>query len=116
MEKDMEKMKAALILKRAQKQILDDPLSIRDKSFPEQDAFVCDPSQRLAALCTRRAGKTTALALRFIRTMMQYPGSTCRYIALTRDSAKEILWPILQEINDRLKLGAVFLEGSLTMI
>src|SRR5262249_11820142 len=65
---------------------------------------------------TRRAGKTTALALKFIRTMLQYPNSTCRYIALTRDSAKEIMWPVLQAINDRFKLGATFLEGSLTMI
>lgn len=115
MENDFEKMKAALILKRAQKQIQDDPLSIRDGTFPEQDRFVCDSSQRLAALCTRRAGKTNALALRFIRAMKRYPGATCRYIALTRDSAKEIMWPVLHEVNDRFKLGATFYEGNLSM-
>jgi len=38
-----------------------------------------------------------------------------RYIALTRDSAKDIMWPVLQEMNDRFHLGAVFTEFNLTM-
>lgn len=92
-----------------------DPFSIRDESFPAQDLFVNDPSQFIAALCTRRAGKTNALAFRFMRTMRKYPGSTSRYIALTRDSAKEIMWPVLQEINDRFKLNATFTESNLSM-
>ncbi|MGH7889902.1 MAG: hypothetical protein ACRENF_05055, partial [Thermodesulfobacteriota bacterium] len=90
--------------------------SVRDAEFPQQDAFVTDTSRFLAALCTRRAGKTNALAFRFVRTMRKYPGSTSRYIALTRDSAKEIMWPVLKELNDRLNLGATFLEGSLSMV
>lgn len=92
------------------------PEVIRDAEFPEQDAFVQDASQFIAALCTRRAGKTNALALRFVRTMRANPGSTSRYIALTRDSAKEIMWPVLHEVNDRYKLGATFLEGNLSMV
>lgn len=91
-----------------------DPLSIRDLNFPEQDKFVNDNSQFLAALCTRRAGKTNALAIRFIRTMMEYPGSLSRYIALTRDSAKDIMWPVLQEIDERFKLNATMTESNLT--
>lgn len=91
-----------------------DPLSIRDLNFPEQDKFVNDNSQFLAAICTRRAGKTNALALRFIRTMMKYPGSLSRYIALTRDSAKDIMWPVLQEIDERFKLNATMTESNLT--
>src|SRR4051812_33050629 len=90
--------------------------AIEDKRFAEQNAFVQDRSQFLAALCTRRAGKTNALALRFVRTMRANPGSTSRYIALTRDSAKEIMWPVLHEVNDRFALGATFLEGNLSMI
>ncbi len=92
-----------------------DPLAIRDESFPEQDAFVNDRSQFLAAICTRRAGKTNALAIRFLRTMKEYPNSMSRYIALTRDSAKDIMWPVLQEMDDRFSLGAHFTEHNLTM-
>jgi len=92
------------------------PSVVEDKTFPEQDAFVQDKAQFIAALCTRRAGKTNALALRFVRTMRSNPGSTSRYIALTRDSAKEIMWPVLHEVDERFKLGAVFLEGNLSMV
>lgn len=88
---------------------------IRDLSYPNQDKFVLDDSQFVTALCTRRAGKSTGLGLRFVRTMLKYPGSSCPYIALTRESAKNIMWPILIEINDRFKLGAVFTESNLTM-
>ena len=88
---------------------------IQDTSFPQQDAFVQDKSQFVAALCTRRAGKTNALALRFFRTMKEYPGSLSRYIALTRESAKDIMWPVLQEMNERFNLGAELTESNLTM-
>lgn len=84
-------------------------------TFPAQDLFIEDHSQFIAALCTRRAGKTSALAVRFKRTMDKYPGSLCRYIALTRDSARDIMWPVLQEMNDANNWGAEFLETTLTM-
>lgn len=85
------------------------------KLFPEQDAFVNDTSQFLAALCTRRAGKTNALALKFYNAMMRHPGSMSRYIALTRDSAKDIMWPVLDEMNERFGWNAKFTEQPLTM-
>lgn len=102
---------AILLAGQKQKKIIE----IRDARFPQQDKFILDPARYLAALCTRRAGKTNALALRFIRTMYQYPGSYCRYIALTRDSAKDIMWPVLEEINERYELNAKFTESNLTM-
>lgn len=101
------------IFKKVQKEFSSE--RVRDKSFPEQDAFVTDEAQFLAAICTRRAGKTNALALRFLRTMAKHPNSLSRYIALTRESAKDIMWPVLQEMDERFKLGAKFLEHSLTM-
>lgn len=106
------------ILNQSLKTISDksNPDLIRDTTFPEQDAFVTDPSQFIAALCTRRAGKTNALALRFVRTMLKHPGSLSRYIALTRDSAKDIMWPVLEEINDKYDLKARMIESTLTMI
>lgn len=38
------------------------------------------------------------------------------YVALTRDSAKNIMWPILLEVNERYQLGARPVESSLEMI
>lgn len=83
--------------------------------FAQQDAFIKDSSKFLAALCTRRAGKTSALAERFINTMQEEPGSLSRYIALTRDSAKDIMWNVLQEAVERRNLKAEFTESNLTM-
>lgn len=83
--------------------------------FREQDAFVNDPSRFLAALCTRRAGKTNALARRFIKTLVKYPGCFCPYIALTRESARNIMWDILKEHADKEKVACVFTESNLTM-
>lgn len=89
--------------------------AIRDLSFPEQDAFVVDPTRSLAAKCTRRAGKSNGLGLRFFRTMAKYPGSFCPYIALTRESARNIMWPVLQEQDQKYKLGCKFTESNLTV-
>lgn len=84
--------------------------------FPQQQAFIEDPGQFLAALCTRQAGKSNGLAGRFMNTMLKYPGSLCRYIALTRDSAKDIMWPVLEELNNRKVLKAQLVESKLTMV
>lgn len=88
---------------------------IQAKEFPKENAFVLDPAIFVAAQCSRRAGKSNGLGLRFWRTMWKYPNSVCRYIALTRESAKNIMWPVLQEQDDRFKIGAVFTESNLTI-
>lgn len=88
---------------------------IKDETFPEQDAFVSDTSTFIEACCTRRAGKSSGLGLRFYRTMDKYPGEICRYIALTRDSAKDIMWPVLQELDEKYKIGCKFTESNLTV-
>lgn len=87
-----------------------------DLLFPQQDKFVNDQEQFIAALCTRRAGKSNGLAARFIKTMQKHPSSLCRYIALTRDSAKDIMWPVLEDFNKRKILRADLVESKLTMI
>lgn len=83
--------------------------------FPEQQAFIDDPSQFIAAVTTRRAGKTSGLAEKFYKTMLKYPNSLSRYIGLTRDSAKDIMWPVLQEMDDMHGWNAVFTDSNLTM-
>lgn len=83
--------------------------------FSPQDAFVYDPSRFIAALCTRRAGKSNGLARRYLRTMQKYPRSLCPYLALTRDSAKNIMWEMLKEHTEEEKIKAEFTEHNLTM-
>lgn len=85
------------------------------ENFPPQDAFVKDTARFIAAQCSRRAGKSNGLALRFFITMETHPKSTCIYLALTRDSAKQIMWNVLQEMDDKYKLGCAFKESDLSI-
>ncbi len=85
------------------------------QSFPEQCKFTEDTSRYIVAQCSRRAGKTNGLAIRFFKTMEKHPKSQCIYLSLTLDSARDILWPVLHELNDKYTLGCTFLESKLTM-
>lgn len=87
----------------------------RGLSFPKQDEFVYDTSRFLSALCTRRAGKSNGLARRYLNTMKKYPRCLCPYLALTRDSAKNIMWEMLKEHTEEEKIKATFTEHNLTM-
>lgn len=86
-----------------------------DADFTQQNDFVNDQSRFIAAQCSRRAGKTNALALKFFKTLEKYPKSQCVYLALTRDSARDIMWPVLNEINERNQLGCDFKDSKLIM-
>lgn len=83
--------------------------------FPAQNAFVEDLARYIDAQCSRRAGKTNGLAIRFFKTLEKHPKATCLYLGLTQDSAREIMWPVLHEINDKYKLGCTFTESKLEM-
>lgn len=84
-------------------------------SFPEQQAFTNDPAKFIDAQCSRRAGKTNGLAIRFFKTLEKHPKSQCVYLALTLDSAMEIMWPVLHEFNDKYNLGCVLTDSKYTM-
>lgn len=83
--------------------------------FGFQNLFILDANRFIAAQCSRRAGKTNGLAVRFFKTMEKHPGSQCVYMALTRESAKDIMWPVLQEINEHYAIGCTFTESKLEM-
>jgi hypothetical protein len=87
----------------------------RGLPFPKQDAFVNDSGRFLSALCTRRAGKSNGLARRYLKTMRKYHRCLCPYLALTRDSAKNIMWEMLKEHTEEEKIRATFTEHNLTM-
>lgn len=86
-----------------------------DPNFPAQNAFILDNSRYLVAQCSRRAGKTNALAIRFFKTMEKHPSTTCIYLGLTLESARNILWPVLQDLNQIHQLGCKFVDSKLIM-
>jgi hypothetical protein len=86
-----------------------------DGKFPEQDAFVLDQSMFVGAQCTRRAGKSNGIGKRLMRKAAKYPHAIVPYIALTRESAHNIMWPVFEEINRVYRLGATLTESNLTV-
>jgi hypothetical protein len=80
----------------------------------DQAAFIADERKSLAVLGTRRSGKTHGAASRLYRAARKHKRSIALYMALTRDSAKRIIWPILQEMNEKESIGAKFSEHNLT--
>lgn len=86
-----------------------------DPNFVAQNDFISDTNRYIVAQCSRRAGKTNGLAIRFLKTLEKYPGAQCVYLSLTRDSAFEIMWPVLVELNDMYGLGCTFTESRLIM-
>jgi hypothetical protein len=87
---------------------------IVDHTFPQQKAFILDPSRYVGAQTTVRAGKSTGLSMKFFNKAKQHRRVMLPYIALTRDSARNIMWPILQETADRFKILCDFTESDLT--
>ncbi len=84
--------------------------------FPAQNAFVEDKSRYLVAQCSRRSGKSNGLALRFFRTMEIHPKSNSLYVGLTQESAREIMWPVFKEMNDKYKIGCRFVDSTMKVI
>ncbi len=73
--------------------------------FPQQRAFFADPAKVKAALCGRRAGKTWAVAAGLYESAKRNRRSLNPYICLSGVSARRIMWPVLEEFNERYRLG-----------
>ncbi len=58
--------------------------------FPEQRAFLEDPSRMKAALCTRRAGKSYGMGVLAIKTAQENPNAKVVIIGKTNQSVKGI--------------------------
>ena len=89
--------------------------SLESVCFPEQVAFITDPSKLKTAVCGRRSGKTHADSAYLLWTALNRPGSTSLYITLTRSNAKKIIWPTLLELNYVYKLGGMVNESDLAI-
>jgi len=78
-----------------------------------QAELAADQSKRKCALWGRRAGKSEGMSGLLYEAGAKHPGSLSAYIALTRKSAKRILWGPLKRLNHRQKLGMIFNETEL---
>ena len=76
-------------------------VSFIDPKFPVQTAFIQDKSKKKLANCTRRAGKSRGVAKEMLQTAVDEAKTTQVFFALTLDSAREIIWDILEEECDK---------------
>ena len=112
---DENKYKALLaeLARRAVRAQVPDILSC---AFPQQRAFIEDEAKLKALFCTRRSAKSFTAGLYLIYEALTHPGCNCLFIALTRASAKDIIWKdILKVLNPRFNLGAQFNKSDLTV-
>lgn len=85
-------------------------------AFPQQRSFIEDTAKLKALFCTRRAAKSYTAGLYMVKEARENPRCNCLFIALTRESAKNIMWKdILQQINRDFNLNAEFNKTLLTM-
>lgn len=82
--------------------------------FAQQLAFVRDKSKFKSAVCSRRAGKSHALATYLILECLLNGAANCIYGALTRASAKKVIWSLLKKLTRQFDLGCTFNETELT--
>ena len=66
-------------------------------------------------LITHNCGKTIVCAAHLIETILTVPRINCLYIAITRISAKNIIWKELNNFNNDYKLGLEFNNADLTI-
>lgn len=73
--------------------------------FPPQRAYVKSKAKRKAAFCTRRAGKSTAIARDHYDTAAATPGVICPYFGVTMKVARRTMWPEFTRLNAEHDLG-----------
>lgn len=88
-------------------------LNLKNHCFDKQLSFLEDPSDYIMAVTSRRAGKTTACAYHLLQTALQCPSTLSVYITLARTNAKQIVWPVLHELNRAHRLGGIANESDL---
>lgn len=88
---------------------------LEDHLFKEQLAFVKDLSSNVVAVCSRRAGKSTAVAADLVLTAINTPDCTALYVTGTRADAKKIIWSEILKFNRTYDLKGVPNISELTM-
>lgn len=91
------------------------PFQAKDIAFPQQLAFIQDPSRLKALFCTRRAAKSYTAGIYLIQEAVANPGCNCLFVGLTRLTSHGIIWKdILKVLDLKFNLGIRFNETLLT--
>jgi len=77
--------------------------------FENQLNFINDPSTRISAICSRRAGKTYGVAVRLLRSLYSSVEADCAYSGLTRGHAKKVMFNHL--LANKRKFGLKLKEN-----
>lgn len=85
--------------------------TLRHPDFHEQNKAIDDPSPLRAWNATRRGAKTTSAAIDIIETMQKFPKKKNLFLALTLDSAREIIWDDLKDMAEKLGEDIKFNEA-----
>ncbi len=72
--------------------------------FDKQLEFALSPSRFIAAVCSRRAGKTTVCAVKAFQELLNRPGSIGIYLALTDRSVEDIFMPAVLPLVSKYKV------------
>lgn len=89
--------------------------ALRAELFDRQLAFWDDKSRNKAALCTRRAGKTSMWARYCTATALQNPRTIIRIWSINRLRCKQLLWEEFKYLVQRHGIGVHFHDTELTM-
>ena len=89
--------------------------AIRGELFDKQIDFIDDQSRNKAALCTRRAGKTSMWARYCTCVCLEHPKSLVRVWAINRLRAKQLLWQEFIDVCARHKVTVKTHETELTI-
>lgn len=93
-----------------------EPVDPRSMLSPAQLRIWDYAGRRRKLLCGRRAGKTFVLILRTLWRLQQRPNSMSLYLALNKNSARLIAWPVIREVAERLGIPSSGLhEHTLTV-
>jgi len=72
--------------------------------FDKQLEFALSPSRFIAAVCSRRAGKTTVCAVKAFQELLSHPNSIGIYLALTDRSVEDIFMPAVLPLVSKYKI------------
>lgn len=90
--------------------------AVLDLLTERQRQFVSDPHRYKVARCSRRAGKTYMIAAYLLYECLNSPNTPVLYAGLTRDSAREAVWPILVEMIEALDIPCKLQPSALQIV
>lgn len=88
---------------------------LREGLFQQQRDLIDDPSRFKAALCTRRAGKSTSAIRYMLIVALTVPGANVQFVTLTAKKARKEIWPDLRRHCRAYDIPAEFNETTMTV-